>query len=175
MAAAPEHPVDPAAADRPVPAPSAEQPLFREHLLPGVGGWLIAALISLALGLVVFPLSVTAAIVVAAVAMIVSLVVLFQYSPVLEVAGGRFRLGRARIGVEQLGEPTALHGEDWSRAIGQDFEPLAHHCVRGWTRAGIRVEVLDEEDPVTAWVASTRRPDDLVLALRTAQQQDRGD
>ena len=72
--------------------------------------------------------------------------------------------------MDQLGAPQVLKGEDWALTIGQDFEPLAHHCVRGWTRSGLRIEVLDPEDPITAWVASTRRPDDLALALRTAQQ-----
>ncbi|MGO1284560.1 MAG: DUF3093 family protein, partial [Brachybacterium sp.] len=67
-------------------------------------------------------------------------------------------------------EVTVLHGEEWARTVGQDFEPLAHHCVRGWTRSGLRVEVLDDADPTTAWVASSRRPDDLALALRTAKQ-----
>src|SRR5699024_5076995 len=74
-----------------------------------------------------------------------------------------------RIEVEMLGTPTVLRGEEWTRTIGQDFEPLAHHCVRGWTRSGLRVEVIDPEDPTTAWVASTRRPGGLALARRTAQ------
>ena len=79
-------------------------------------------------------------------------------------------MSRAQIEVELLGEPVALEAEQWALMIGQDFEPMAHHCVRGWTRTGLRVEVLDEEDPTTAWVASTRRPEDLALALRTAQR-----
>jgi len=104
---------------------------------------------------------------------VIAIVLLISYSPVLEVSDSRFRLGRARIDVTELGEPQVLRGEDWALTIGQDFEPLAHHEVRGWTRSGIRVEVLDPEDPTTAWVASTRRPEDLALALRTAQQQAR--
>lgn len=171
MPAAADHTADPAS---PTPAESApSETLFRERVLPGAGLWIAAVTVGGALGLILVPLSLTAAIVVAAVAIIGLLVLVVQYSPVLEVSEGRFRLSRAQIEVELLGEPEVLRGEEWARTIGQDFEPLAHHCVRGWTRSGLRVEVLDEEDPITAWVASTRRPDDLALALRTAQAQRR--
>lgn len=171
MPAASDHTADPAS---PTPAGAAPpETLFHERVLPGAGLWIAAVAVGGALGLILVPLSLTAAIVVAAVAIIGLLVLVVQYSPVLEVSGGRFRLSRAQIEVELLGEPEVLRGDEWARTIGQDFEPLAHHCVRGWTRTGLRVEVLDEEDPITAWVASTRRPDDLALALRTAQSQRR--
>lgn len=167
-----------AAADHtPEPAPSTpsdraaqDVPLFHERVLPGPGAWIIAAAVGGALGLILVPVNLTVAIVVSAVSIVALLVLVVLYSPVLEVSGGRFRLGRAQIGVELLGDPVALRGEEWALTIGQNFEPLAHHCVRGWTRTGLRVEVLDTQDPATAWVASTRRPDDLALALRTAQK-----
>lgn len=168
MPAAADHTAEPAS---PTPSDAAAQdsPLFHERVLPGPGVWIVAVAVGAALGLILVPLQLVVAIVVAVVAVVALLVLVVQYSPVLEVAHGRFRLGRARIEVELLGEPVVLRGEDWARTIGQDFEPLAHHCVRGWTRSGLRIEVLDPEDPTTAWVASTRRPEDLALALRTAQ------
>lgn len=171
-----------AAADRPADHPSTVPAgstaaahdegtaLFHEHLFPGPTVWVVAVTIGAALGLILVPLNLTVAIVFSAVCIIALLVLVYQYSPVLEVANGRFRLSRAQIDVDLLGEPTPLEGEEWALTIGQDFEPLAHHCLRGWTRSGLRVEVLDPEDPITAWVASTRRPEDLALALRTAKQ-----
>ncbi|ATG55008.1 hypothetical protein CFK41_09690 [Brachybacterium ginsengisoli] len=175
MSAAADHTADHAAQGASAGA-APSTPLFHERLLPGPGAWIVAVVVGAALGLILVPLNLAAAIIVAAVAIIVLLVVLVQYSPVIEVSDGRFRLSRAQIEVELLGEPVALAGEEWALTIGQDFEPLAHHCVRGWTRTGLRVEVLDPEDPTTAWVASTRRPEDLALALRTAKAlQQRGD
>lgn len=172
MSAAADHTADPAPSGTTDP----DAPLFHERLLPGPGAWIVAVTVGGALGLILVPLNLTAAIVVAAVAILGLLVMLVQYSPVIEVSDGRFRLNRARIEVEHLGDPVPLAGEEWALTIGQDFEPLAHHCVRGWTRTGLRVEVLDPEDPTTAWVVSTRRPEDLALALRTAQAlQERAD
>ncbi|GAA1489574.1 DUF3093 domain-containing protein [Brachybacterium sacelli] len=152
----------------PEPA-SGQEPLFRERVLPTPGVWVVVVLLGSIFGLVMVPLDLTLAIVVGAACVVIAIVLAVLYSPVLEVAGGRFRLGRAQIEVSLLGEPEELRGEDWQHTVGQGFEPLAHHCVRGWVRSGIRVEVLDEDDPTSAWVASTRRPDDLALALRTAQ------
>jgi hypothetical protein len=163
----------PPAAVPPAAASAAAEPLFREHLLPGVGTWVVGIAIGAALGLVVVPLHLGAAIALSVVSIAIAIVLIIASSPVHEVADGRFRLGRARIEVELLGEPEVQRGEQWALTIGQDFEPLAHHSVRGWTRSGLRVEVLDPQDPTTAWVASTRRPEDLALALRTAQQQAR--
>ena len=62
-----------------------------------------------------------------------------------------------------------LEGEDWARTMGVDFEPLAFHCTRGWIHSGVRVPLHDEDDPTSAWVASSRRPGDLALALRSAR------
>ncbi|ASK66932.1 hypothetical protein CFK39_15210 [Brachybacterium avium] len=168
MPAAADHTAEPTPSSSSSPA-AGNDPLFHERVAPGPGLWIVAVTVGAALGLILVPLSLTAAIAVAVVAISGLLVLVVQYSPVIEVADGRFRLSRAQIEVELLGAPEVLRGEEWARTIGQDFEPLAHHCVRGWTRTGLRVEVLDAQDPATAWVLSTRRPDDLALALRTAQ------
>ena len=65
--------------------------------------------------------------------------------------------------VSRHGDPEAwVRPEAWRRA-------RRRHQARPWHRE----KVLDEEDPTTAWVASTRRPEDLALALRTAQQRAR--
>ncbi|WP_114856571.1 DUF3093 domain-containing protein [Brachybacterium sp. YJGR34] len=175
MPARPDRASDPAPASprsRPAPEPSSGEPLFHERLLPGVGSWIVAVALGGVLGLALVPLDLTVAIIVGVIAILIALGLAVLYSPVLEVSEHRFRLGRAQIDVDLLGPAQVLRGEDWQRTVGQDFEPLAHHCLRVWAPSGIRVEVLDPEDPTTAWVASSRRPEDLALALRTAQQHD---
>lgn len=167
-------PTSPASADTPASPPArttpGQGPLFRERLLPSPGTWIVVVALGSIIGLVLVPLNTTLALVVGIVCVVIAIVLAVLYSPVLEVSDGRFTLGRARIEVALLGDPEVLREEEWKNTIGQDFEPLAHHCVRGWVSSGIRVEILDEEDPTTAWVASSRRPDDLALAVRTAQK-----
>lgn len=179
MTAAPDPvpgtPANDAASSSPSPAcPRPASPtaaLYRERLLPSPGAWIVVVALGSIVGLVIVPLNSTLALIVAIVSIAIAIVLAVQYSPVVAVRDGTFFVGRAQIDVGQLGEPAVLEGEEWKLLIGQDFEPLAYHCVRGWVHAGIRVDVLDEEDPTSAWVVSSRRPQDLVLALRTAQQQ----
>lgn len=171
----------PAAADSTPSQPASERratsvsgdsvhPLFQERLLPGAGAWVVVAVIGLIFGVVLIPLSYVVAIVVGVIGLATACTIAYLTSPVLTVTESHFSMGRARIEVELLGEPTVLTGEDWQVTMGTGFEPLAHHCTRGWIHSGIRAEVLDEQDPISAWVASVRRPEDLALALRTAQQ-----
>lgn len=162
-------PDQPRPAASPVPArPTA--PVFHERLLPGPGAWIVIALLGATFGVILVPLSYTLAAVVGVLALAVACALAYVSSPVLEVRDGQLTMGRARIPVELLGEPVVLEGEQWERVMGQDFEPLAHHCTRGWIHSGVRMEVLDETDPTTAWVASSRRPEDLALAVRAARR-----
>lgn len=144
--------------------------LFRERLLPGVGGWIVVIVVGLVVAVVLIPVSYVLAIVVGIVLVLSACTFAYLSSPLLQVTDRHFSMGRARIEVGLLGEPTVLEEEDWKTTMSTGFEPLAHHCIRGWIHSGIRTEVLDAQDPTTAWVASSRRPQDLALALRTAQQ-----
>ena len=150
------------------PASAAGTPLHRERLLPGIGTWIVIVAVGAMCGVVLVPLGATLALVVGLVGIVVAVVLGVLTAPVVEVSGGRLRAGRAQIEVGLLGTPEELEGEDWQRTMGVGFEPLAFHLTRGWIRSGLRAEVLDEGDPTTAWVLSTRRPEDLALALRSA-------
>jgi hypothetical protein len=158
--------------DAPATSP-AGPPGYRERLLPGIGTWVVAIVFGAMLGIIIFPLSPTVSVIIAVVGALAAAVIIALTSPVVAVDAGIFHLGRARIPVRLLGEPVVLEGEEWTAAMSTGFEPLAFHCTRGWIHSGVRVPVLDESDPVPAWVASTRRPQDLALALRAAQQENR--
>lgn len=151
-------------------APVAGGALHHERLLPGIGTWVVLAAVGAMCGVVIFPLGVGLSLTVGAIGIVLALVLGAVTAPVVEVRDGAFVLGRARIDASLLGEPEPLTGEDWQRTMGVGYEPLAYHLTRGWIRSGLRVAVQDPEDPTSAWVCSTRRPEDLALALRGAQK-----
>lgn len=151
------------------PRPAPEDVLFRERLLPGPGGWVVLVVLGAMLGVILVPLSLVLAGTIAGVGALVAVALGVLTAPVLTVDERTLTLGRAQVEHDLLGEPEVLTGEDWERTMGVGFEPLAFHCTRGWIHAGVRVPLEDPEDPTTAWVASTRRPEDLALALRTAR------
>lgn len=144
-------------------------PLHRERLLPSIGVWVVGIAFGSVLGVILVPLSHVLSLAVGIIGVVGVCVMLALAAPVVEVSGGRLRAGRAQIPVDLLGEPEVLDKEGWTVAMSVGFEPLAFHLTRGWVHTGVRVPVLDEADPTPAWVLSTRRPEDLALALRTAR------
>ncbi|MGY5764398.1 DUF3093 domain-containing protein [Brachybacterium sp. DNPG3] len=166
-AASPEEP----AASSSSAAPLADAPAYRERLTPGIGTWVVLIAFGALFGVVIVPLSTIASVIVGVVGIGAMIAVGIGASPLLLVEGTRLSAGRASIDVAYLGEPETVEGEDWDRTMSTGFDPLAHHCTRGWIHGGLRVEVQDEEDPTTAWVLSSRAPADLALALRAARQR----
>src|SRR5699024_11169388 len=106
MPAAPDHSAEPSSTT-PGSAPDGQTPLFHERVMPGPGLWIAAVTLGAALGLILVPLSLPAAIAVGAAAIAGLLVLVVAYSPVLEVADGRFRMHRAEIQGVPAGEPAA--------------------------------------------------------------------
>ena len=81
------------------------------------------------------------------------------------VADGRLHAGRARIGLEHVGEVTVLDAEAMRRQAGQDADARAYLLLRPYLKRGVKVEITDPADPAPYWLISSRRPDRLVAAL----------
>lgn len=152
------------------PSPVRAAPLYRERLTPSLWTLLAAAVAAPMVSLVFVPLDATVALLAGlavAVAIIAALVLL---SPVVAVQGGELRVGRAHIPVRFLGDPTGLVGAEAREVRGPGLPRTAWHALRGGIDGVVRVPVLDERDPVTEWVFSTRTPDRVVSAIRRAQR-----
>lgn len=166
---------DASSAPAPSPAPAAGSgragasvTLYRERLLPGPAVWVVGALGGAMFGVILVPVSTTLALV-AGLAMAAAVcMVLALTSPQITVSEAEVVCGPAVIEPELLGSPAVLETEAWAEAMGPGFEPLAHHCTRGWIHQGVRIPVLDTEDPTTAWLVSSRRPTALAQALVAA-------
>lgn len=87
-------------------------------------------------------------------------------SPRVEVVDGTFRAGRAHIGAEHLGEAVALDADQTRRVAGVDADARAYLLLRPYLKRAVKVEITDPADPAPYWLVSTRRPEDLVRALR---------
>lgn len=86
----------------------------------------------------------------------------------IEVAGGELRVGRAHIGLEYVGTVEPLDAEAARRVAGVEADARAHLMLRPYLKRAVRVEITDPADPAPYWLVSTRHPDDLASALRTA-------
>lgn len=141
---------------------------YRERLLPSAWVYLAVGFLIPATLLVFVPISWVAGVVAATLLFGGVVLALIASSPVLEVGGGQFRAGRARIPLRYTAEPEGFRGEAATAARGTDLDARAWLCLRGWIDPVVRVRITDPDDPAPYWVVSTRHPDRLVAALTSA-------
>ncbi len=111
--------------------------------LPGLGAWLVTAVM---------------------VALLV--LALWSYGSVrIAVADGTFRAGRAHIDARFLGTATPLDPVETRRAAGVDADARAHLVLRPYLKRAVKVEITDPADPTPYWLVCTRHPEELARAL----------
>jgi Protein of unknown function (DUF3093) len=89
--------------------------------------------------------------------------------PRVAVGDGTLRAGRAHIGLEHVGEVTALDAEGVRRQAGVDADARAYLLLRPYLKRGVRVDITDPADPAPYWLVSCRRPDAVVTAVRVGR------
>lgn len=87
----------------------------------------------------------------------------------LEVAGRTVAAGRARIGIEHVGEVTALDEPATSRALGAEADHRAFLLTRPYIPTTVRIQVRDAADPHPYWLISSRRPQAFAAAIEQAR------
>ena len=138
---------------------------FRERLWPAPWLFLATSLVIPASFLVFLPISVPAGIATAIGLYAGCVVMLFIASPLIEVADGELRAGRARLPLEVVASAEAFVGVDATMQRGQRLDARAWLLIRGWVSPVAKVTLDDPNDPTPYWLVSTRRPAELVAAL----------
>ena len=141
----------------------------RERLLPPVWLFAVCLLVVPAAVLVFLPISPVWGWIVAATLYAAIAVGLVVAAPVVAVDDETLAAGRARIPLAALGDPQGLDAAGSYAALHADWDARAYHSTVPWARLLVRIPVADPEDPTTAWVLSTRRPEALVAAIRDAR------
>ena len=144
---------------------------YRERLWPAPWLFISTALVIPASLLVFLPISTTAGIVVAIVLYAACVGGLILGGPVIEVADGEFRAGRARLPLSIVGTVEGFSGDAARAERGQRLDARTWLLIRGWISPLVKIQILDEQDSAPYWVVSTRRPDAVVAAITAAKQQ----
>ncbi len=153
---------------------STSQPVFREKLSPSAWIFIATALVMPASLLVFLPINVIAGAVVAVGLYAAIVVLLIATTPVVEVADGQLRAGRARLPLEVVADARAARGTDAVYERGVGLHADAWLLIRGWIPDVVRVELADPADPTPYWIISSRRADALASAILTARDAVRG-
>lgn len=139
---------------------------FRERLRPAPWVFLATALVIPASLLVFLAIDILAGVIVAAVLYGAIVLVLLVTTPTIEVTGEELVAGRARVPLALLGESVGFRGVEATLERGRHLDARAWLLIRGWIDPVVRIQLRDPADPTPYWLLSTRRPDELVAALR---------
>lgn len=149
---------------------------FRERLWPPWWLWLLAAgwslMLGVAFGAAVGPVVGLAVGVSWAAATVTALT---SWALLVQVDADGLRVGRVALEPKYVGPASALDPEATRRARGVEADARAFIQLRGWVSGGVRMTVDDVRDPTPYWLVSSRRPDELVLALTAVRAQSRHD
>ena len=85
----------------------------------------------------------------------------------VEIVDGELRAGDARLPLRFVEDAETIDPGEKRRALGPNLDPAAFVLHRAWVRGAVRVWLDDEDDPTPYWILSTRRPQELVDALRS--------
>lgn len=145
------------------------RPRYRERLAPSLRLLVTVALAGPMVSLIFVPVGSTVALIVGAAVSALLVVAFIAATPVVSVDGAVLRAGRAHIDVRHLGDPIALTGEEARHARGPGLPARGWHLIRGGIDGIVVVPNTDQDDPVEAWTISSRTPDRLAAAIRTAR------
>jgi hypothetical protein len=86
----------------------------------------------------------------------------------ITVVDGVLHVPGARIPIALLKDGVALDRESFRVQTGPMADPRAYLVSRPWLHTAVRLTVDDPDDPTPYWVVGTRRPAELLEAMRTA-------
>ena len=140
---------------------------FEERLYPSIGMYLAYSLLSPMVLLAAAPFGWPLAISLGAFTLLAALVLASVLSPLVVVDGERLLAGRMSIPKPAIGKVTEIDTEDLRAQLGPKLDARAQLMIRGDVKTAVRVEISDANDPTPYLIISTRRPRELVSALRT--------
>jgi hypothetical protein len=143
---------------------------YEERLTAPRSWWLISLLIGVSVALVLLPFGTLPMLAGLAGGTAATAVVVSSYGSVrIRVVGGLLIAGEAKIPVTALGEAHVLDAEEARAWRTHTADTRAFLLLRAYSPGALRVEVTDPEDPTPYLYLSTREPERLAEALRTAR------
>ena len=146
------------------------QGLYRERLTVPWWGWPVAvaaaAFVATELAIGALALRSPVTYVIAAVLAIAGVLALSRIT--VRVDGTHLHVDDAHLPLSVVGDVTVIDAAARRDLLGQDADPVAFVIMRPWIPGGVRVELDDPEDPTPYWFVSSRHPEALAEAIRTA-------
>lgn len=144
---------------------------YQERLWPSPGLLIALLLLLPAVFMVITPIQAPLALPIAIAVYVLIAGSLVVMAPVVKVKDGVLSAGTAQVPVAVLGEVEVLDDAALRRTIGPGADARAHLLVRGFIHRGLRIELVDSEDPTPYWVLTSRRPQQFAQAIEAAKNE----
>ncbi|MFF4086301.1 DUF3093 domain-containing protein [Streptomyces nigra] len=143
---------------------------YEERLTAPRSWWLVSFLVGLSLALILLPFGTLPMLVGLVGGTAAAAVAASSYSSVrIRVVGDSLVAGDARIPLAALGEAEVLDAEEARAWRTHKADTRAFLLLRSYIPTALRVEVTDPEDPTPYLYLSTREPERLAEAIRSAK------
>lgn len=139
--------------------------VFEEQLTPSPSVYAALALAGPMVLLAALPFSIDLAVILGVFVPLALMLLARSLSTRLSV-GEFLSVGKFSIPLEALGEATYFEGEQARLERGPRLDSRAQLAIRGDVDAVVKIAVDDPRDPTPYVLVSTRRPAELVAALR---------
>lgn len=144
---------------------------YRERLWPSPGLLIALLLLLPAVFMVITPIEAALALPAAIAAYVLIAGSLVLMSPVVRVENGVLTAGSAKVPLSALGAVTVLDDAALRKTLGPGADARAYLLVRGFIHRGLRIEIVDAEDPTPYWVLTSRRPQRFAAAIDAAKAE----
>ncbi len=144
---------------------------FREVLRPSWWMYLIAGFMIPTTILVMAPINFFLGVILSLVVYALIVIPMFTTSPTITLTEKELRVGKAHIDRAFIGSVSAYSGNYAVAARGPELDARAWIFLRGWVNPVVRVDIMDPNDPTPYWLFSTRKPEEIVAALRAGRNQ----
>ncbi len=139
---------------------------FEERLYPSTGMYLAFSLLSPMVLLAAAPFGWPLAIALGSITLLAVLVLASVLSPLIAVSDERLLAGKMAIPLNVIASAEVISKEDLRSELGPKLDARAQLMIRGDLKTAVKIQISDPLDPTPYLVISTRRPQELVGALR---------
>ena len=139
--------------------------IYRERVLPPIGGIWPILLVIPALYVTFLPFNVAAGAILGPAGALAIYAIFWFAAPVIEVSQSELSVGHVAVPRDVLGEVIPIAPRDAFAERGVKLSPGAFIRFQVGVKGLVKIEICDENDPTPYWLVATNKPEALVSAL----------
>ena len=138
---------------------------FQERVLPSFGFFLMLLLLPLAISLVFLPINAAIGFLIAVSAYFVAILMALINSPLIALDSSGLHVSKVSIPANLIRGAKVIEPKEVFAERGTRLDARAYTRFQIGVSSLIRIEIADAKDPTPYWLISTRKAEELAVAL----------